>query len=264
MSSFNDIAVGNFPLPNLPQRTQKPRREGITMVMDKGLGPHAVEDLLAVAAPYIDFIKLGWTTAFVSGALDAKLRLYREAGVEPYFGGTLWEAHFIRNAESQFYKLLEQYDMRIVEVSDGSVEVPHEEKLQWIQHFRQMGYVVLSEVGSKDAKKVLPPFRWLELIQAELEAGSSWVIAEARESGTVGIYRATGEVREDLVEEVVHAIPYERLIFEAPQRSQQAWLIRRFGTNVNLGNIAPDDILSVETMRLGLRGDTFWTFLRKE
>ncbi|MCX8112942.1 MAG: phosphosulfolactate synthase [Bacteroidia bacterium] len=256
--------MGNFPLPNLPPRAAKPRREGITMVMDKGLGPNAVSDLLSVAAPYIDFVKLGWTTALVSGVLKEKIQLYRKAGVEPYFGGTLWEAHYVRGVQADFYALLEAYDMRVVEVSDGSVEVPHELKRRWIADFRQRGYLVLSEVGSKDAAKVLPPFRWIELIQAELEAGSAWVIAEARESGTVGMYRSTGELREGLVEEIVHAIPVEKLIFEAPQRSQQAWFIRRFGSNVNLGNIAPDDILSLETMRLGLRGDTFWTFLQRE
>lgn len=234
------------------------------MVMDKGLGLHAATDLVTVGASYIDFVKLGWTTALVSGALKEKLDLYRKAGIEPYFGGTLWEAHYVRKAESSFYALLEKYEMRVVEVSDGSVEVPHKVKLEWIANFRRRGYIVLSEVGSKDATKVLPPFRWIELIQAELEAGSLWVIAEARESGTVGMYRSTGEVREGLVEEVVHTIPVERLIFEAPQRSQQAWFIRRFGTNVNLGNVAPEDILSVETMRLGLRGDTFWSFLTQE
>ncbi|MCS6895836.1 MAG: phosphosulfolactate synthase [Bacteroidia bacterium] len=255
--------MANFPLPDLPHRTQKPRAEGVTMVMDKGLGLHAVQDLIMVAAPYIDFVKLGWTTAFVTGMLEEKLRLYREAAIQPYFGGTLWEAHYVRGAQDNFYRLIERYQLSVVEVSDGSIEVPHEEKLRWIEDFRRRGYMVLSEVGSKDATKVLPPFRWIELIQAELEAGSVWVIAEARESGTVGMYRASGELREGLVEEVVHAIPVERLIFEAPQRNQQAWFIRRFGSNVNLGNVAPEDILSVETMRLGLRGDTFRAFLQK-
>lgn len=257
------MPTGNFFLPNLPERTEKPRRAGLTMVMDKGLGPHAASDLAANAAPYIDFVKLGWCTAYLTRTLEDKLHIYREAGLQPYFGGTLWEAFYIRKAEGEFFRLLDRYGMQIVEVSDGSVEVPHEEKLRWIDAFRQRGYTVLSEVGSKDATKVLPPFRWIELIQAELEAGSSWVIAEARESGTVGMYRATGEVREGLVEEVVHAIPMEKLIFEAPQRAQQAWFIRRFGTNVNLGNIAPEDAISVETMRLGLRGDTFWSFLER-
>ena len=256
--------MGNFLLPELPLRTNKPRSYGITMVMDKGLGLHAAADLMQVAAPYIDFVKLGWTTGYVSGVLSEKIKLYRDAGVEPYFGGTLWEAHYVRGVQRDFYALLERYEMRVVEVSDGSVEVPHEEKRKWIADFRRRGYIVLSEVGSKDATKVLPPFRWIEFIRAELEAGSQWVIAEARESGTVGMYRASGELREGLVEEIVHAVPVEKLIFEAPQRSQQAWFIRRFGANVNLGNIAPEDILSVETMRLGLRGDIFWTSLKKE
>lgn len=253
----------NFFLPSLPERAEKPRIQGLTMVMDKGLGPHAAEDLITTAAAYIDLIKLGWCTAYLTPSLEAKLRLYRAAGIEPYFGGTLWEAFYIRRAETEFFRLLDRYEMRVVEVSDGSVEVPHEEKLRWIERFRQRGYTVLSEVGSKDAAKVLPPFRWIELIRAELEAGSQWVIAEARESGTVGMYRATGEVREGLVEEVAHAVTVEKLIFEAPQRAQQAWFIRRFGPNVNLGNIAPEDIISVETMRLGLRGDTFWSFFER-
>ncbi|GIV25816.1 MAG: phosphosulfolactate synthase [Bacteroidia bacterium] len=257
------MAYGNFSFPALPFRTEKPRQMGLTMVMDKGLGARAAADLVANAAPYIDLVKLGWCTAYLTRSLEEKLQIYREAGVQPYFGGTLWEALYIRRAEGEFFRLLERYQIQVVEVSDGSVEVPHEEKLRWIETFRQRGYTVLSEVGSKDATKVLPPFRWIELIRAELEAGSSWVIAEARESGTVGMYRSTGEVREGLVEEVVHAIPPEKLIFEAPQRSQQAWFIRRFGTNVNLGNIAPEDIISVETLRLGLRGDTFWSFLEQ-
>lgn len=253
-----------FALPSLPDRSTKPRTSGLTMVMDKGLGTRAAQDLMENGAAYIDFIKLGWTTAYLSPNLPHKLQIYREAGVEPYFGGTLWEAFYVRGATDTFYRMLERYGMRVVEVSDGSVEVPHEEKLRWIEDFRRRGYLVLSEVGSKDATKVRPPFRWIQTIQAELEAGSSWIIAEARESGTVGMYRATGEVREGLVEEIVHVIPVEKLIFEAPQRSQQAWLIRRFGANVNLGNVLPEDVLSVESMRLGLRGDTFWQFLRKQ
>ncbi|MCS6790966.1 MAG: phosphosulfolactate synthase [Bacteroidia bacterium] len=252
-----------FVLPYLPERLAKPRSSGLTMVMDKGLGTHAAQDLMENGAPYIDLIKLGWTTAYLTANLLPKLQIYRAAGVEPYFGGTLWEAFYIRGAADKFYRLLDRYQMRIVEISDGSVEVPHEEKLRWIEDFRRRGYQVLSEVGSKDATKVMPPFRWIQLIQAELAAGSSWVIAEARESGTVGMYRATGEVREGLVEEIVHVIPVEKLIFEAPQRSQQSWLIRRFGANVNLGNVLPEDVLSVESMRLGLRGDTFWQFLEK-
>lgn len=257
------MAYGNFPFPALPFRTEKPRQVGLTMVMDKGLGARAAADLAANAAPYIDLIKLGWCTAYLTRSLDEKLQIYREAGIQPYFGGTLWEAFYIRRAEGEFFRLLERYQIQVVEVSDGSVEVPHEEKLRWIEAFRHRGYTVLSEVGSKDATRVLPPFRWIELIRAELEAGSSWVIAEARESGTVGMYRSTGEVREGLVEEVVHTISPERILFEAPQRAQQAWFIRRFGTNVNFGNIAPEDIISVETLRLGLRGDTFWSFLEQ-
>ncbi len=253
----------NFSLTGLPDRALPPRRVGVTMVMDKGLGRRAAEDLVENAAPYFDYIKFGWSTALLVRSLVDKLRIYRSAGIRPYFGGTLWEAFYIRGQVEAFLRLLERYNMQTLEVSDGSVDQPHEEKLYWIRFFAERGYEVFSEVGSKDATKVLPPFRWIELIRAELEAGSQYVIAEARESGTVGMYRATGEVREGLVEEVVHHISVERLIFEAPQRAQQAWFIRRFGTNVNLGNIAPEEVISVETMRLGLRGDTFHTFLEK-
>jgi phosphosulfolactate synthase len=253
----------NFPLAGLPERTVPPRKIGITMVMDKGLGRRAAEDLVENAAPYFDYLKLGWSTALLTRNLTDKLALYRSAGIKPYFGGTLWEAFYIRKQVEDFLRFLDKHQMEVVEISDGSIDQPHEEKLYWIRFFSERGYEVLSEVGSKDATKVLPPFRWIELIKAELEAGSRYVIAEARESGTVGMYRSTGEVREGLVEEVVHHIPWERLIFEAPQRSQQVWFIRRFGTNVNLGNIAPEEVISVETMRLGLRGDTFHAFLER-
>ena len=253
----------NYPLAPLPERTIQPRTVGITMVMDKGLGRRAAEDLIDNAAPYFDYIKLGWSTALFVRSLSEKLALYKNAGIKPYFGGTLWEAFYVRQKVDDFLRFLDAHGVQVVEISDGSIDQPHEEKLHWIRFFAERGYEVLSEVGSKDATKVLPPFRWIELIRAELEAGSRYVIAEARESGTVGMYRSTGEVREGLVEEVVHHISWERLIFEAPQRVQQAWFIRRLGTNVNLGNIAPEEIISVETMRLGLRGDTFHTFLER-
>lgn len=253
----------NFHIPDLPARSSKPRQIGITMAMDKGIGLKTAQDIAENACQYVDFIKLGWCTSLLTPKLKEKLALYREHQIEPYFGGTLMEAYLIRNAWELFLKVLDTFEMRVVEISDGSLDMPHPEKLRYIRYFKERGYTVLSEVGSKDASKVMPPYKWIEIIKAELEAGSQWVIAEARESGTVGMYRPTGEVREGLIEEVVIHIPHEKILFEAPQRNQQVWLIKRFGTNVNLGNISIDDLIGLETLRLGLRGDTFHTFLPK-
>lgn len=250
----------NFILKNIPQRTQKPRNNGITLALDKGFSLLEVEQWLSVASQYIDVVKLGWGTAFVTPKLAEKIALYQQAGVPVYFGGTLFEAFVIRNQFEDYIKILHKYKLQYVEVSDGSITIPHEEKLKYIERLSKE-FTVLSEVGSKDVNKVIAPYRWIEMMQAELDAGSWKVITEAREGGNAGIFRNTGEVREGLIEEILNSISSERIIFEAPKKEQQVWFIKLLGSNVNLGNIAPNDVIPLETIRLGLRGDTFFEFM---
>ena len=240
----------------------KPRKFGLTMVMDKGLALRQIEDMLEVSEPYIDIVKLGFGTSFVTPGLEDKLELYRESGIPTYFGGTLFEAFIARGQFDDFVRLLERYNMEYTEVSDGSLDLAHDEKCEYI-HKLSKYVTVLSEVGSKDENKILPPYKWIRLMRKELDAGAWKVIAEARESGTVGIYRGSGEVRSGLVQEILTQIPEERIIWEAPQKAQQVYFIKLIGSNVNLGNIAPDDVIPLETLRLGLRGDTFHDFLQK-
>jgi phosphosulfolactate synthase len=219
--------------------------------------------MIEVAGEHIDVVKLGWATSYVSANLQRKLDAYKAAGIPTYFGGTLFEAFIVRKQFGDYLRLLDKYQMPYAEVSDGSIELPHEEKCKYISRLAKQ-VVVLSEVGSKDAEKILAPYQWIELMQAELQAGAWKVIGEARESGTVGLFRDSGEVRQGLVKEIIHTIPAEKIIWEAPQKSQQVWFVKLLGANVNLGNIAPNEVISVETIRLGLRGDTFSHFLPKE
>lgn len=253
----------NYSLQHIPERTQKPRQSGLTMVMDKGLSVREIEDLLESAGDHIDIVKLGWATSYVSANLQKKLDAYRAGNIPTYFGGTLFEAFVIRKQFDDYRRLLRKYKMSYAEVSDGSIELPHEKKCNYITELTKE-VTVLSEVGSKDAEKILAPYQWIELMQAELQAGAWKVIGEARESGTVGLFRDSGEVRQGLVKEIIHTIPSEKIIWEAPQKSQQVWFVKLLGANVNLGNIAPNEVISVETIRLGLRGDTFDHFLPKE
>lgn len=250
----------NYSLSQLPERTSKPREQGFTMVMDKGLSVREVEDFLEVGAAYTDIVKLGWATSYVTPNLKRKLAVYKEAGIPVYFGGTLFEAFIIRNQFADYQRLLDTFGMEYAEVSDGSLDLNHDKKLEFIRTLS--GQVqVLSEVGSKDAEKIIPPYKWISQMKTELEAGAVKVIGEAREAGNVGLFRSTGEVRSGLVEEILTQIPFEKIIWEAPQKAQQVWFIKLLGANVNLGNIAPNEIVSLETIRLGLRGDTFSDFI---
>lgn len=253
----------HFNLNQLPIRTEKPRDSGFTMAMDKGLSLREVEDFMEMCSPYVDIVKLGWATSFVTPKLEEKLQLYKEAGIPTYFGGTLFEAFIVRNQFDDYRKILDKYKMEYAEVSDGSIELPHTEKCEYIRQLSKQ-VTVLSEVGSKDAAKIIPPYKWIELMQTELNAGSWKVIGEAREGGNVGLFRSSGEVREGLVEEILTKVPFEKIIWEAPQKSQQVFFIKLLGANVNLGNIAPNEIIPLETIRLGLRGDTFSHFLDKK
>lgn len=256
----HDRMADNYYLNNLPERTLKPRDSGFTMVMDKGLSLRETEDLLSVSADYIDIIKLGWGTSYVYPRLAEKIKIYKEAGIPVYFGGTLFEAFIIRNQFDDYRKILDKYDVQHAEVSDGSIELDHDKKCEYIHNLSKQ-VTVLSEVGSKDVEKIIPPYKWIQLMRKEMAAGAWKVIGEAREGGNVGLFRSSGEVRSGLVEEILTEIPFEKIIWEAPQRAQQVWFIKLLGTNVNLGNIAPNEVIPLETIRLGLRGDTFDHFL---
>jgi phosphosulfolactate synthase len=252
----------NFSLSKIPERTVKPRDAGYTMVMDKGLSIREVENLIETSGEYIDIVKLGWATSYVTPKLKEKLDVYRAAGIPTYFGGTLFEAFIIRNQFEDYRKILDKYQMTFAEVSDGSIDLNHDEKCTYIRELSKQ-VTVLSEVGSKDVQKIIPPYKWIQLMQAELDAGSWKVIGEAREGGTVGLFRSTGEVRSGLVEEILTKIPFEKIIWEAPQKEQQVWFIKLLNNNVNLGNISPNEVIPLETLRLGLRSDTFDYFLNK-
>ena len=250
----------NFNLTQIPDRIKKPRSSGITMVMDKGLSINEAQNFMSVSHPHVDIIKLGFGTSFVTPNLREKIEVYKSYDIPVYFGGTLFEAFLIRNQFNDYISVCKEYDISFMEVSDGSINIPHAEKCGYIEKLAKHG-TVLSEVGSKDAAHIIPPYKWIELMRAELNAGSSYVIAEAREAGNVGIYRGTGEVREGLVQEILTQIPGEKILWEAPQKAQQLYFIELLGCNVNLGNIAPTEVIPLETMRIGLRGDTFNLFL---
>lgn len=253
----------NFKLSHIPDRVKKPRSSGLTMVMDKGLSLGEAKNILSASHTHIDIIKLGFGTAFVTPDLKEKIDLYQSFDVPVYFGGTLFEAFLIRNQFQDYIDLCKQYNITYMEVSDGSITIPHAEKCGYIEKLTKHG-TVLSEVGSKDAEHIIPPYKWIELMRAELEAGSSYVIAEAREAGNVGIYRGSGEVREGLVQEILTQIPQEKILWEAPQKAQQLYFLELVGCNANLGNISPTEVIALEAMRVGLRADTFHLYLDKE
>jgi phosphosulfolactate synthase len=247
-------------LTHIPDRPSKPRRDGLTMVMDKGLSLREAEDFAAVGSEYVDFVKLGFGTSVITPDVDRKIKTYHEAGMTVYFGGTLFEAFIIRGLFSEYVELLKDSGVKMVEVSDGSYEFDHSEKLEYIRKLSKE-FTVISEVGSKKKNIVFTPAQWVTMMKAELEAGSVKVIAEARESGTIGIYNDDGSVNLDLINAISREIGFSNVLWEAPLKQQQAWFIVNFGANVNLGNIAPNEIIALESLRLGLRSDTFFSFL---
>ena len=238
-----------------PSRTHKPRQAGLTHVLDKGMSLAEVEGLLEVGAAYVDIIKFGWGTAVVVENLEAKIDLCQRRGVEIYCGGSLFELALQRGKVDEYVAYLKDRGIKLLEISDGVIELPVEDKLRYIGRLAK-DFTVLSEVGSKDEAVVVSPTRWVKQIKAELEAGAWKVITEGRESGTVGLYRGSGEIRTGLIDEIEIHIDTARLMFEAPQKAQQVWLIKHFGANVNLGNIPPSEVIALETMRQGLRADT--------
>jgi phosphosulfolactate synthase len=252
----------NFKLSFIPKRSEKPRSKGITMMMDKGLGLRETENFIEASAHLTDLVKFGFGTAFVTSQLEEKLKIYRAAGIRPYFGGTLFEAFYARGMFKEFVKMLDKYDLDLAEISDGSIIIPPDEKCKLIHELSQTR-TVLSEVGSKDSGILISPAKWVRLMKAELEAGSWKVIAEGREAGNVGVFRPNGTAHSMLINRIIASVKPEDILWEAPQKNQQVWFIKLFGAEVNLGNIAPNDVIPLETLRLGLRGDTFFDFLPK-
>ena len=250
-------------LPFIPERPLKPRNSGITMVMDKGLSIREAEDFMSVGSEYTDYVKLGFGTSLITPGFEKKIAIYKKAGVIPYFGGTLFEAFIVRDMFNKFVDFLDKNEIEIVEVSDGSFDIEHKRKLEYISKLTERGKVI-SEVGSKKKNVVYSPDEWVAMMKAELGAGSVKVIAEARESGTTGIYNEDGSINNNIIIGIAEHVKLENVIWEAPLKSQQAWFITNFGANVNLGNIAPHEIIPLESLRLGLRGDTFFQFLPEE
>ncbi len=248
-----------FHLKNLPKRTAKPRKKGITLVLDKGLSVRQVEDFCESSSEFTDLVKLGWGTSYVTKNLEKKLEVYREYNIPVFFGGTLFEAYVLRNQLECYVQLLKKYQIRYLEVSNGTIWLSENRKLDIIRQMSEQ-FIVLSEIGSKNPNDIIPPYKWVKMIQNELEAGAWKIICEARESGTVGVFRPNGEVRSGLIEEITDQISKDKLIFEAPLKEQQVWFIRKFGSNVNIGNIATSEVISLETLRLGLRSDTLLDF----
>lgn len=253
----------NFELPFIPQRSEKPRNKGVTMMMDKGLSLLDVESFIQANASLTDIVKFGFGTAYVTNDLEKKLQMYREAGIRPYFGGTLFEVFYARNKVEDYLRLLDKFQMDLVEISDGSIIINHDEKCELIRRMAK-DRTVLSEVGSKDSGILISPARWIKMMSKELEAGSWKVIAEGREAGNVGVFRPNGTAHTFLINKIIAKVKPEDILWEAPIKNQQVWFIKLFGAEVNLGNIAPNDMIPLECLRLGLRGDTFFEFLPKD
>jgi len=250
----------NFQIPFLPDRAAKPRQKGLTMMMDKGLCLQEAENFVASSSDFCDLVKFGFGTAVICKDLKPKIKLYKSTGLIPYFGGTLFEAFIVRGMFKEYQKLIDTYKLDMVEVSDGSMELDHDEKLKYIEILSKQ-VTVLSEVGSKQSGIVIPMEKWISMMRSELKAGAWKVIAEARESGTIGIYNSDGSANTALIDDIVEEVGGDNVLWEAPNKNQQVWFIKLLGADVNLGNIAYNEVVPLETLRLGLRGDTFFDYL---
>lgn len=250
----------NFELPFIPNRPEKPRNSGVTMMMDKGLGLREVEHFIEASGHLTDIVKFGFGTAFVTNDLEQKIAMYKEAGIRPYFGGTLFEAFYARGMFEDYLRLVDKYKLDLAEISDGSIIINHDEKCELISKMAK-DRTVLSEVGSKDSGILISPAKWIKMMSTELQAGSWKVIAEGREAGNVGVFRPNGTAHTFLINKIIAKINPDDILWEAPIKNQQVWFIKLFGANVNLGNIAPNEMIPLECLRIGLRGDTFFEFL---
>ena len=249
-------------LSHLPKRTEKPRQTGLTMMMDKGLSTRQMEDFLSTSSHFTDIIKFGFGTSLVSNNIKEKVSMITNSGIKPYFGGTMFEIFYVRNQEDEYFKIVDELGMDTIEISDGSIVLDHDEKCELIYKYSK-NYTVLSEVGSKEEGILISPAKWIKMMSKELEAGSWKVIAEGRESGSVGIFRPNGNPHTILINKIISKIDPDNVLWESPSKKQQTWFINLFNQNVNLGNIATNDVLPLETLRQGLRGDTFFNFLPK-
>ena len=247
-------------LNNIPKRPVKPRTNGLTMIMDKGLSLNEAENMVVLKSELTDIVKLGFGTSLLTRYIDKKISLYKEAGIDVYTGGTLFEAFIVRNQIDDFYRLMDKLKLEMVEVSDGCIQMEHDKKCELI-HKLSKDFKVISEIGSKDESLTIEDDKWISYMKKELEAGSWKVIAEAREGGNVGMFETNGDIKGKLIKNITKEIDISNILWEAPLKKQQIWFINEFGANVNLGNISPNSIISLECLRLGLRGDTFNNYI---
>ena len=247
-------------LNNIPKRPEKPRIKGLTMIMDKGLSLNEAENMVVLKSELTDIVKLGFGTSLLTRYIDKKISLYKEAGIDVYTGGTLFEAFIVRNQIDDFYRLMDKLKLEMVEVSDGCIQMEHDKKCELI-HKLSKDFKVISEIGSKDESLTIEDDKWISYMKKELEAGSWKVIAEAREGGNVGMFETNGDIKGKLIKNITKEIDISNILWEAPLKKQQIWFINEFGANVNLGNISPNSIISLECLRLGLRGDTFNNYI---
>ena len=249
-------------LKQLPSRTIKARENGLTMIMDKGLSLNEAEEFLSTSIDYTDIVKLGFGTSIITPNITEKIKLYQRNRMHVYAGGTLFEAFLIRDQLDDYKRYIDNIGLEMVEVSDGCINIEHDLKCEIIADLSK-NYKVISEVGSKDSSVEFKNKDWIKWIGDELTAGSWKVITEAREGGNVGIFDSNGGIKAELIEDIITAIPLQNIIWESPTKDQQVWFINKFGPNTNLGNIAPNHVISLECLRLGLRADTFNNFLKK-
>ncbi len=253
----------NFNIRHIPARTSGEREYGLTMMMDKGLSLKEAEHFIESSAPFTDLVKFGFGTALITRDLKKKVELYQSAGLKPYFGGTLFEMFYVRGQFDDYRRFVEESGLANVEVSDGTIKMEHDEKLECIRSLAR-DYQVLSEIGSKVKGVELSNEIWVSHMKSELESGAWKVIAEARESGTIGIYDSEGKANQELIDAIMQEISVNDVLWEAPIKAQQTMFIKLIGANVNLGNIAPNEVVSLEALRCGLRGDTFFDVLPEE
>ena len=257
---YINISYMNFFLKDIPKRENKPRESGITMMMDKGLSLNQAKDFIESSSEYTDIVKLGFGTSLITPNTHEKIKLYQEANIKVHVGGTLFEAFVVRDMYKEYLNLMDKWNISMCEVSDGCMNLNHDDKCNYIKDLSKK-YTVVSEVGSKDSEKNIDQSKWIDMMKKELESGSWKVITESREGGNTGVFNNQGETKDDFINDIINEIPNEKIIWEAPKKEQQLFFINNIGPNVNLGNISKDEVIPLEALRLGLRGDTFFKFI---